>query len=303
MLLKEKNYYVHAWICNLYRIKGKIADFTNASEREAQKDWTLALLNEYKQLDGIHFDYIRYENLSLVNYTKMNAIQKTISLTKNAIRIHFPDKTLSTASFPLSGEIRESQDEVPSWFDVWTDNPENNAINRWNRSGYNFSGIPTPFRVQQDPKEWIIKNITDFTVSMEYCYNTNWWKGEVDIWNNWLRSNISNVFMGLGYYSRVWEDPEISPSDVANEIAEKIKYGRAHNISGFSIFELGEPGNDDYILINALTKGPNAPFKDISNNSPILEDFFSLIFVISFIGVVLFVVLAFTYFYTKKRKK
>ncbi|TXT59098.1 MAG: hypothetical protein BAJALOKI2v1_250004 [Promethearchaeota archaeon] len=265
-LLKSENLTVYAWICNLYRREGILTDYTNASEREAQKNWTLALLKEYEQLDGIHFDYIRYQNLSVVNSTKLQAIKETLFLVKNAISIQFPDKVLSTASFPLSGEISRTEDDIPHWYDEWFNNPKNNDINRWNRSGYSYKGIPTPFRVQQDPKNWITQNVIDFTISMEYCYEDSWWKGEVDIWNSWLGSNISQVMMGLGYYSGIWQDPNLTPSAVAEAIVNKIHYGRANNITGFSIFEFGEPGTNDYILIDALTKGPNAPFKDPDKN-------------------------------------
>ncbi|MBD3255896.1 MAG: hypothetical protein GF383_12440 [Candidatus Lokiarchaeota archaeon] len=261
-LAKTKGLSVHAWVCNMYRIEGKCADFTNETEREAQKDWALAILNEYDQLDGIHFDYIRYNISTLVNQTKMEAIEETLILTRNALNAQFPDKIFSTASFPLSGEIKNNDDYIPPWYNDWFNNSENNHLNRWNRTGYDYKGIPTPFRVQQDPKNWVSLNTINFTISMEYCYETSWWKGEVNIWNNWMGINVSRVYMGLGYYSKVWEDPAITPNLVAQEIVQKINYGRLNNISGFSIFEFGEPGNDDYILINALTIGPNAPFRD-----------------------------------------
>jgi hypothetical protein len=274
-LAKSKGLTIYVWMCNMYRIEGQLADFTNSSEREAQKDWALALLEEYNLLDGIHFDYIRYNMSSnaVVNQTKMNGILDTLVLTKNAINTQFPNKVFSTATFPLSGETRNPEDFIPSWYSDWFNDSNNNDVNRWNRSAYEYKGIPTPFRVQQDPKRWIVNNVINFTISMEYCYETSWWKGEVDIWNNWLYSNISKVYMGLGYYSKVWKDPDITPDLVAQEIVQKVHYGRGHNISGFSIFEFGEPGNDDYILIDALTKGADAPFKDQSVDILLLEYF------------------------------
>ncbi len=292
--LKDKEYAVYVWICNLYRVKGTKADYTNSSERNAQKNWALALLNEYEQLDGIHLDYIRYENLSIVNFTQMNGVQETISLIKGALDAEFPNKTLSTASLPLSGEIRDPEDYIPPWYDIWFNNIQNNAVNRWDSSGYNNSGIPTPFRVQQDPRTWIVTDAIDFTISMEYSYSTSWWKGEVDIWNSWMSINISRVFMGLGYYSRKWEDPSITPTMVAEEIVEKVHYGRAHNITGFSIFEFGEPGNDDYILINALTSGHNAPFKEEGSLNGTIGDQKTFSILLSVIFISLLALAAFT---------
>ncbi|TXT67548.1 MAG: hypothetical protein BAJALOKI1v1_70039 [Promethearchaeota archaeon] len=261
-LANSKGLTIYAWVCNLHRIAGTLADFTNSSERQAQRDWALALLEEYELLDGIHFDYIRYNSSSIVNQTQINAIKETLILTQNALKTQYPNKKFSTASKPLSGEFREPEDYIPYWYSTWFNDSNNNDVNRWNRSGYMYDGIPTPFVFQQDPKLWVSINAIDFTVSMEYCYETSWWKGEVDVWNSWVENNISKVSMGLGYYSNVWDDLDITPQLVAQEIVQKIHYGRANNISGFSIFEFGEPGNDDYILIDALTKGPNAPFKD-----------------------------------------
>ena len=292
----------------MYRIKGKGADFLNESERIAQKDWAISLLTEYEQLDGIHFDYIRYNISSIANQTKINAIASTINLTMSAIQDQFPDKILTTASFGLSGEISNNDDFIPAWYNEWFTDPTYNDINRWNRTGYDFKGIPTPFRVQQDPKSWISKNLLNFTISMEYCYETSWWTGEVDIWNSWLKSNISSVYMGLGYYSKIWEDPLITPQMAASEIVNKIHYGRANNITGFSIFEFGELGNNDYILIDALTIGPNAPFADNTNSddngksrAPI--DLSSYLIIISIILAIIFAFIILIYYKKDTKKK
>lgn len=260
---------VHAWVANMYRVKGTRADFLLEEEREAQKDWALALLEKYTQLDGIHFDYIRYHDLETINASKMNAILETLLLAKNAIKNNYPEKYLTCAGFPLSGSIHQEDDEIPGWFIQWFNNSSHDSVNRWKKEGYNGEGVPLPFRVQQDPVTWLNQQALDFHISMEYTYSTSWWCGEVDIWNTFPGNPTNNLFMGLGWYSGVWEEEGLPLEDVAEEIVNKINYGREHNIQGFSIFELGEPGNNDSIIINALA-GEDGPFKEAA--IPIFQD-------------------------------
>ena len=67
---------------------------------------------------------------------------------------------------------------------------------------------------------------------------------------------------GLGWY----EDGKDTWYDAAG-IVRKIKSGRGKGLAGFVIFQLGTPGVDDWILVNALaTDGPDnnndAPFEE-----------------------------------------
>ncbi len=251
---------VHVWVANLYRRVGHIADFTNDTERSEQVDWAISLLNTYPQLDGIHFDYLRTEELEPVNETKMDAISELIRETKARMNSQVPDKFLTTAGWPLSGEIRTPQDELPEWYNEWFEEFEANPINRWAKEGYDYNGYPTCFGVQQDPVMWLSDMGLDFHISMEYCYETSWWKGEVDIWNTFPNDVVDRVFMGVGWYSGVWEDEDWTEQQVAEEIVKKIQYGREHSITGFSIFEFGEPNNNDDVLITTLSGDENAPF-------------------------------------------
>jgi hypothetical protein len=258
--LTEQGVSVHIWIANLYRVQGELADFRLVAEQNAQRDWSLALLAEYPKVDGIHFDYIRYQEADIVSSEKMLGIFKTFSVTKKAISEQYPNKYLTCAGFPLSGAIATEEDEIPTWYTEWFNDLENDPVNRWKTEPYLWKGIPLPFRVQQDPVRWLNGSVLDFHVSMEYDYSTSWWCNEVDIWQTFLGDLINKVFMGLGWYSGVWDEEGITPEKTAEEIVNKINYGREHQIEGFSLFELGEPGNNDSIIIDALAGDENAPF-------------------------------------------
>ena len=78
---------------------------------------------------------------------------------------------------------------------------------------------------------------------MEYTYYTSWWSGEVDIWNSFLGPEVNHVYMGLGWYQNVWTSAGVNPEEVAAAMVDKIEYGRLNGITGFSIFEFGEPGD------------------------------------------------------------
>ncbi|TXT57893.1 MAG: hypothetical protein BAJATHORv1_10601 [Candidatus Thorarchaeota archaeon] len=302
--LVEYDISVHAWIANLYRVKGQRADFSNTTEQSEQINWALEILRTYPKLDGVHFDYIRTENLDYVNATKMNAISSVIEHTKERIREEFPEKYLTTAGWSLSGEIRTPQDELPEWYLEWFNQYEDDPVNRWSKAAYSHNGHPTCFGVQQDPVIWLSQGELDFHISMEYCYETDWWTGEVDIWNTFPYEVVEHIFMGLGWYSGVWEEESYTEEMVATEIVNKIQYGRSHKITGFSIFELGEPYNNDSILISKLAGDENDPFwnKAISgfkaeSHSPI-DLFQENIFPIALIGIISLVVV-----YAIKRKR
>ncbi len=156
-------------------------------------------------------------------------------------------------------------DELPDWYSEWYKDATHDDINRWRADGYAGDGYPSCFGVQQDPVRWINKGAVDYSISMEYDQSVSWWKGEVDIWNSFLGKNTSRVFMGLGWYKGVWDFDDtgtnlVTPITVAAGIVDKIEYGRTHRIKGFSLFEFGEPGNDDEVIIKALASNPGTPF-------------------------------------------
>ncbi len=269
-ILKNEGLKVYAWVACLYRTEGIEANFSDPSEQIAQKEWAIEILLNFSNLDGIHFDYIRTGSLGTVSHQSQNDIKTLLNITNQEIQKRFPGKSFSTATKPLSGALSNPGDQILQWFVNWFENPINDDINRWKTEPYNYDGIPLPFRFQQDPRTWIVESVVDFTISMEYSYSTSWWNGEVDIWNSFLGDDVSHIYMGLGYHPGVWDDEvTVTKEMVAQEIVSKIEYGRVHNIAGFCIFEFGNPEIDDYILIDALTKGTDAPFREMNQERSI----------------------------------
>ncbi len=257
--LKSANIVVHIWIASACRVSNACneVDFRNSTERQTQVDWAAALLDQYPSADGIHLDYIRYIDKETIQADKMNGVSLTVEETYNELDTNYPAKRLSAATLGLSGEYADFENEdVPSWYRTWFNDHISDPINRWTAPGYNGSGVPSGLTRQQDPYTWMTGGYIDDVFSMEYDYSTSWWSGEVDIWNSFLNNDLERLNMGLGWYSGVWSDPEIEPTDVAAEIVNKINYGRSNNVRGYSIFEFGEPGNDDSILITQLSGGP-----------------------------------------------
>ena len=91
---------VHGWICNHWRNgrEGKVY-FRDPDERKQQVAWVLALLNTFPDLDGVHFDYIRYREWEAVDADKMNGITTTIEQARKAIQEKYPGKFLTATSF------------------------------------------------------------------------------------------------------------------------------------------------------------------------------------------------------------
>ncbi|MBN1424155.1 PKD domain-containing protein [Candidatus Fermentibacteria bacterium] len=261
----------HVWMINLWRTAGQTADFTDPAEQEAQTQWARTLLDSFPTLDGIHFDYIRYETQDRLDSVKMHGIRQTVLQTYQALQTEYPGRFLTAALINMGQDCAdwvhsypEGGDDIPSWFRTWF--PANPG-NRWDDLSFcdaypTPDGVPTQMTFQQDGVSLVNDDALDFIIAMEYTYHTSWWSGEVDIWHSFLGPAIGHVYMGLGWYSSVWNGAGVTPGEVAAEIVNKIAYGRSHGIDGFSLFEFGEPGTNDSIVIHALTEGPEAPFAE-----------------------------------------
>ncbi len=266
-LLYSNGIEVHVWLINLHRVQGVNSDFTDPTEQEAQKDWAIDFLEDYDKLSGVHFDYIRYENQDRLHDDKIDGISQTIQTTQSAIDEYFPGKHLTAAVWNLGQDCADYRngydaggDDIPAWFRAWFNSNIGNPLNRWDNLDYCLGqgyldpyGVPTQMTVEQDSVTWVSNDYLDKIISMEYVYDTNWWSEEVDIWNEFLGTDISKVHMGLGWYQDIWNGAGVTPAEVADAIVDKITYGRNNGITGFSIFEFGESGTDDSILINRLS--------------------------------------------------
>lgn len=269
--VKDLGLAAHVWMINMYRTAGQTADFTDPAEQAAHVQWARTLLDSFPSLDGVHFDYIRYPTQDRLDSVKIAGIRQTILQTHQMIETEYPGRFLTAALINLGQDCADwihpypdGGDDIPSWFRTWF---AGNPGNRWDDLSFCGSyptpdGVPTQMTFQQDGASLVNNDALDFIIAMEYTYYTSWWCGEVDIWNSFLGPDVDHVYMGLGWYQNVWNSAGVTPEEVAAAMVDKIEYGRLNGINGFSIFEFGEPGTTDSILINALTHGPDAPFAD-----------------------------------------
>lgn len=269
---------VHVWVQNYKRLGGETnpVDFRNAAEREAQKQWALDLLQAYPKLDGVHFDYIRYSTWEDSDASKINAIQETLRLTREALKTQHPGKPLTCAVFRAAAVTYRGQDgnwkgDVPQWYRDWYAADPDNYYAVQARTDPTLSPNwllgPSFQSYQQDPASWVKAGVTDALMSMQYTAADQTWQQEVQLWKSFhahLGASQDAIYMGLGWMpaSQWWPDSGFDPA----ALVRFIKYGRSQGIKGYVIFRLGQSGVDDTPLINALSvDGPDngyaAPWK------------------------------------------
>jgi hypothetical protein len=272
---------VHGWICNHRRLgRGNGIDFTNPQEQKAQVKWALDLLDKYPELDGVHFDYIRYKEWSRCDAAKISGINATIRQVYEAIKSKYPDKFLTATSFVAASASyngRRSngrllwEGEVPQWFRDWHSTNPNNWYSmrhvRYSRLKKEWLLGPSHFNYQQDPVTWIKEGILDGVMPMQYSSNRRTWHSEVDLWKCFMNGNLERVYIGLGWLvEKGHTDWRYDPA----ALIRHIKYGRSQGLRGFVIYQFGFnqlPKNvDDWDIVNALSidswiNGNDAPFK------------------------------------------
>ncbi|MCJ7739821.1 hypothetical protein MUP32_00705, partial [Candidatus Microgenomates bacterium] len=174
--LVSNNISVHVWIDNRFRRflndGTNQVDFTNPTEQDTQAQWAADWIKTYPQLDGVHFDYIRYapNDADTINMNgRMDGVTATIIKTRNAINAINPQKKFTAAVFKLYPSWEESyrdppswsKGDVPKWFKDWyTSHPdESTNIYRHVASAttppFYYVAVPNFFLVQQDPIEWL----------------------------------------------------------------------------------------------------------------------------------------------------
>lgn len=280
---------IHGWIANLYRLDKNCsegdpdpfctwrADFTSSGEQDSQAEWARALLTEYPDLDGIHLDYIRYETEDQLDSEKINGVTATVRKTYNLIKSQFPGKYVTAAVRPPGqwcvdhNNPYPSGDDIPEWFTRWFDNYPGNRWDNvcWDRDANGnctyCDCVPSGLSVQQDAQAWLNEGIIDGVQIMDYphqdkeqCYNC-WWKESLHYLADFQNGTPNKIDEGLGWeFNTDWSIP-FTKEEIADGIVNKVEYGRTVGLKGFSIFELGKPGIDDYILINKLS-APDGPF-------------------------------------------
>lgn len=261
--LKAAGISAHGWIINRERLgEGGQAPFTVPSEQQAQRDWALAVLDAYPELDGVHFDYIRYMEWGPYDPAKADGITETVRLAHEAIRATHPGRFLTAAVFTAAsanylgdrsgGRLSWSGAE-PAWFPGWMNaHPANwyvAQVKADTRLRPNWILGPSFLKYQQQPVVWLESGFIDAVCPMQYTGDEATWKAEVELWKSFRGGAPAGVVMGLGWLKDTEHpDWDLKPAP----LVRFIRYGRAHGLKGFSVFSLGVPGVDDEPLIRAL---------------------------------------------------
>jgi len=266
--LKAAGVAVHGWIINRERAgEGTQADFANRREQEAQRDWALAVLETYPELDGVHFDYIRWGDWKPHDAAKAAGITETVRITAEAIRRKHPGRFLTAAVFVAAsanymGETRDGKrswtDSPPEWLVKWLDGHPGNWYAERGRTDPKLKPEwilgPSFLKYQQDPVAWLEPRGIDAVCPMQYTGDEATWKAEVELWKSFRQGSLEGIVMGLGWLKeKEHPDWELKP----DHLVRFVKAGRAQGLKGFSIFSLGVPGVDDEPLVKALSEpGP-----------------------------------------------
>jgi hypothetical protein len=260
---------VHAWVGNKNRLHDGQVDFRDPAEQQAQAQWALDIVQTYGQwLDGFHLDFIRYSTWLPVNSGGwMDGVTATVAKIRASVRSYNPRIQVTAAVFPTGAAAANfQQEDIPQWFRSWFDSHPGNYYATATPQG---QSVPEHMKFQQDPVGWVVKDLLDAFMPMQYTMSDARWNNEVGLWNSFFASthvSPAKLWMGLGWLTETGRGDW--GYDAAG-IVRKIKEGRRQGIGGFVIFEMGrwDSGNRDEELIAALTKdspvnGYAAPFKD-----------------------------------------
>ncbi len=299
--LRAENFSVHLWVQNKMRgarsdadEENAQADFESETERTLQVNWITDLLDRYPNLQGVHYDYIRYEDQPawVGEFSKTEAVSKTISAISSQIRQRYSTKFLSASSFvaePTYGDF--DAEFVSFWFRSWSSwitsaANDSNEINTLFKALANQSAskhsVPTFFKFQQNPVSWLKRNFIDVVVPMQYTTDVHKYQTEISIWKSFFsHQNLSpqRLVMGTGWLPV--DTSETSHSDwgydaVSLETRVQIaKTGTMSNandaIGGVSIYRIAgyeQEGTevDDTHAIAALSNSITTLEDALSNN-------------------------------------
>src|SRR3989338_11461884 len=133
---------VHLWLVNAFRTSNgnptnectDQVDYRQPAELAAQVQWVKDLLakyanpnDSYPDVDGVHFDYIRYINwTSQGQYCaehqfkdKIDAVSQVVQSSFQAIKQQYPDKMLTAAVFAVDPQQDNPATYLPAWFVNW----------------------------------------------------------------------------------------------------------------------------------------------------------------------------------------
>jgi hypothetical protein len=204
--LRARNIRPHLWVWCMSFVRASSA---NADQRKAYAQ-QLAELLAGCGLDALHLDGIRFDKYDTSTKTgpyahmpKIDAAKTAaVTATVAAIRAAVPQATLSAAVQLISNNSHRSYGPFPDW-------PED---------------APYHHEVQQNPLDWLNKNLIDFVVPMNYQPSPHW-DYESEQW-----PDPSRVVMGLAW--RTGETYTPTPAQAAAHAHAATKF------AGFSVFEI-----------------------------------------------------------------
>lgn len=273
---KQRGFQVHGWVANYYRKPGGV-DYRYSREWEQQANWAIALLDQYPELDGIHFDYIRYSSEPQLEHQtseKMASVSWTVRTAFYKIKRKYPNKFLTAAVFNVDPWEMAPSAFVPAWFKAWKAAHPADSIYydpSYPRAIYG----PRSFRVAQDPVMWLNGKYIDAVMPIIYTADLDIWQKRLPLWRSFVgEDDFSKVWFGLawffqGSYTITWPDgsqfatgnPLLpgQPEAAAEALVRQIDYARSQGMKGFTLFELGHPSvgaANDRVLVEKLRDGP-----------------------------------------------
>jgi hypothetical protein len=264
--LKSDGVSVHVWLNSMRRDGSGSVNYTSASEANAHAQWCTNWLTTYPDLDGIHFDNIRYPtgmNTSYIDRSRLEGHARTMKACYDAINTIDPKKHLTAfvdSVDPVSIP-NDPKNYLPPWFKSWmSSNPSN---------GYIFRGEQyRPSNLRVDPITWVKDGYFDGLMPGDYTSSLDLWKRRIPQWKSFMGNDFDKVLFGVAWMPPkpdiVYPDGSHYSGGGANvsAVVSQIEYAQAQGMKGFVIFQYGKVGND-LDLSNALAQGP---FKNVTNS-------------------------------------
>ncbi len=264
---KSKGISVHAWICSGRRLWGigeTYIEYRDNDEQDTHTQWVMDIMDAYgAYLDGVHLDYIRYQEFDDVNNQgKMDGVRATVRKINAALDTNYPNTLLTAAVFTLDPNRFDDlggdlwTDQVPQWYrEWWEDNP--NTL--YSSSSFYYLG-PHHMQVQQDPVGWLQEGIVDALMPMQYTHDDEIWERETNYWksfNQHAGNDFTRVYSAVAWKKGFYDAPQS---------IRMIKHDRSRGLKGNFIFVLCNHDTDDTQLIETLTIDSadndfNAPYK------------------------------------------
>lgn len=168
-------------------------------------------------IDGIHFDYIRYPE-EAARFPDKNTYQQYGK--KKEIQ-NWRRENINM----LVSSLYDSIKSIKSWVQV-----SSSPLGKYNRiSKVPNAGWTAYESVFQDPKRWMDQDKHDMVVPMMYYLHDNFFP----FVDNWVENNNGRLIVpGLGAYRMDKAEGDWS----INDITDQIDYSRQYGIAGFAFF-------------------------------------------------------------------